>query len=400
MQRLNRTPTTASIDTGLPDPVFPLRPELLTAEAVPADGTRHWTAGQISNALRAWAAPYVKSRLFPGPFHPIIAYLFTEYKCNLDCHYCWAYDNRVRGMTEEVARASIDWLRSTTCRVLALMGGEVLLRPKFVQKVVSYAASRGFWIYVPTNGRLLTPDVIDRLADAGVATFNLAVDAVDLKSGLPKALAPIRSSFEYLVNKQYRYGYTVFLNINICRNNLDDVRELTEIAHTHKISTDYHINEPPLHDQKDFKHLQDNVTYIRPEDYAAVDATIDWLIDKQRAGYSMVNSVERLTQMKSFMRGGHAEPWNCRAGQNTVIIRVDGTLAPCFPTYNASQDWGRVGMPRFDVQQLNAMKQTCELHCFSTLNHTVGYLYNDRRAIELLLKQMAHGFQGIRGNVE
>ena len=385
---------------GLPEPAFPERPELLSDGAWPGDGERHWTPAQISHSLRSWAVPYFKSRLLPGDFHPVIAYLFTEYRCNLDCHYCWSYDNRVKGMTEEVAKASIDWLHGTTCRALALMGGEVLLRPQFVHKVVYYAAKQGFWIYVPTNGRLLKPDVIDRLADAGVATFNLAVDAVDEKPGLPKALNPIRSSFDYLVRKQYRYGYTVFLNINICRHNLDDVRQLTEIAHEHKISTDYHINEPPLHEQKDFKHFDGNVTYIRPEDHARVDDLIDWLIAKQRAGYSMANSVERLSQMKQFMRGGHAEPWNCRAGRNTVIIRVDGTLAPCFPTYNAVEDWGRVGAPRFDREQLDEMKQSCQLHCFSTLNHIVGYCYNDRRVIELLLKQAAHGFQGIRGNVD
>ena len=27
-----------------------------------------------------------------GDFDPIISYLFTEWKCNLDCHYCWAND--------------------------------------------------------------------------------------------------------------------------------------------------------------------------------------------------------------------------------------------------------------------------------------------------------------------
>src|SRR5437016_5893349 len=31
-------------------------------------------------------------------------YLFTEWKCNLDCHYCWAFDNTVKGMTEVVAK--------------------------------------------------------------------------------------------------------------------------------------------------------------------------------------------------------------------------------------------------------------------------------------------------------
>ena len=384
---------------ALPDVPFPRRPSLLTQEALPEDAGRRWTSGQIYHAMRGWAFPYFKSRLLPGDFHPIVAYLFTEFKCNLDCHYCYSFDNRVKGMSEEVARASIDWLHSTTCRVLALMGGEVLLRPRFVHKVVDYASQKGFWIYIPTNGRLLRPPVIDRLADAGVATFNLAVDAVDEKPGLPKALAPIRSYFDYLVKKQYRYGYTVFLNINICRNNLDDVRELTEIAHERGISTDYHVNEMPLIEQPHFRHLEENPTYIRAEDRAAVCEALDWLIARQQSGYGMTNSVERLAQMKDFVRGD-LEPWDCRAGQNTMIIRVDGTLAPCFPMYAATHDWGVVGSPRFERRQLDAMKIDCQRHCFSTLNLIVAYCYNDRRVIHWLLKQARHGFQGVQGNFE
>ena len=79
-------------------------------------------------------------------------------------------------------------------------------------------------MYVPTNGRLMRPDVIDRLGDAGVATFNLAVDSVEDRKELPKALDPIRQYFEYLIKKQYVYGFSVFFNINITRINLEDVR--------------------------------------------------------------------------------------------------------------------------------------------------------------------------------
>ena len=385
----------------LPEPVFPMHPAYLTQEAWPGDGERHWSTRKIWHAMNGWTVPFVKSRVLPGDFHPIVAYLFTEYKCNLDCHYCYSYDNRVKGMTEEVARASIDWLHSTTCRVLALMGGEVILRPPFVHKVVYYAAKKGFFIYIPTNGRLLKPPVIDRLADAGVSTFNLAVDAVDEKPGLPKALTPIREQFEYLVKKQYRYGYTVFFNINICRNNIDDVYQLTEIAHEYKISTDYHINESPLLEQPHFKHLNDdNPTYFKAEDQPRVAQLIDWLIEKQKSGYGMLNSTQRLAEMKQFVRGAHNEPWNCRAGMNTLIIRVDGTLAPCFPMYSSTTDWGVVGAHKFITDQLKEMKVTCEPNCYSTLNHIVGWCYNDGRVIRWLLKQAAHGFQGVRGNLE
>ena len=108
----------------------------------------------------------------PGELQPLIAYLFSEWKCNLDCHYCWSYDNSVKGMTEPVARQSIDWLHSLGNRFLALMGGEPLLRPKFIHKIVYYAAKKDFIVYLPTNGRLMKPDVIDRLGDAGLGTVN------------------------------------------------------------------------------------------------------------------------------------------------------------------------------------------------------------------------------------
>ena len=104
---------------------------------------------------------------------------------------------------------------------------------------------------------------------------------------------------------------------------------------------------------------------------------IDWLIEKNTAGYQMVNSVQRLEEIKAFMRMGsnasdlktfgwngdgnttngtakhiacmpgieqdasgdlHFAEWNCRAGQNNVIIRTDGTLAPCFPMYASPFD--------------------------------------------------------------
>jgi MoaA/NifB/PqqE/SkfB family radical SAM enzyme len=349
--------------------------------------------------MRGWMFPYFKSRLLPGDFHPIIAYLFTEWKCNLDCHYCWSFDNSVKGMTEDTAKRSIDWLHSTTCRVLALMGGEPLLRPNFAHKVIDYAAKKGFWVYLPTNARLLRPDVIDRVADAGVATVNFAVDVVDEKPGLPKALNAVRKNFDYLIKKQYRYGYVVFFNMNICRTNLEDIQQLTAIAHDNGIATDYHINESPMIDQPHFKHMKENSTYITPEDWPRVDALIDWLIEKNRAGYKMVNSVKRLNDMKDFMRG-KVEPWNCRAGQNNVIIRVDGTLAPCFPMYSATYDWGTISHHKFEVKQLDEMKQECQTHCFSTLNHNLGYCYDDARVLKWILKQASRAFQGVSGSFE
>ncbi len=113
---------------SLPDPVFPQYPDKMgdvepPAKYLPQPGHAYRTrasASYITGALRGWLYPGVKSRVLPGPFHPIIAYLFTEWKCNLDCH-----------------------------------------------------ARKGLWVYVPTNGRLMRPEVIDRRT----ASRELAADS-------------------------------------------------------------------------------------------------------------------------------------------------------------------------------------------------------------------------------
>ena len=55
----------------------------------------------------------------PGDFHPITAYLFLDYKCNLDCWYCWAFNNKVKGMTEVWRKQGSDL---TSLRVKDLLG--------------------------------------------------------------------------------------------------------------------------------------------------------------------------------------------------------------------------------------------------------------------------------------
>jgi hypothetical protein len=45
---------------------------------------RRCTTEHITRAFRCWAVPWLKSRVLTGDFHPIIAYLFSEWKWKLD----------------------------------------------------------------------------------------------------------------------------------------------------------------------------------------------------------------------------------------------------------------------------------------------------------------------------
>jgi MoaA/NifB/PqqE/SkfB family radical SAM enzyme len=336
---------------------------------------------RYSRFLHCWVLPYLRSRI-RGGFRPILGCVYTEWKCNLECAYCRSHDNSLPGMDEDTARRVIDWLHATGCRVIGLMGGEPLIRAEFVERFVRYAAAKGCYVYLPTNGRLLTPDVTDRLGDAGVATFNVAIDCELEKPGLPKALDRIRANFDYLVRLQSHYGYTVFLSINITRFNLEDVRLLTEFSRRNGVATAYHLCESSR-----------GHTPFRSEELGPVDELLDYLIDRNRAGWAMVNSTEHLRAMKGLLRGGVA-PWPCRAGRNVVVCRTDGTLAPCYPLRESDDDWGTVGCAKFDACQLSELTQQCSGSCFSTVAYMLANYYDIRRVAREASAQAVRRLRG------
>jgi hypothetical protein len=130
-----------------------------------------------------------------------------------------------------------------------------------------------------------------------------------------------------------------------------------------------------------------------------VDELIEWVIDKHKNGYKMPNPVFHLREMKKLMRG-RVDAWPCRAGQNSCIIRTDGTLAPCFPMYSSTYDWGIVGHHKFEKGQLDEMKTECSQHCLSTCNYILSYCYDNTRVMKWLAKQTMRGFQGVSGSFE
>lgn len=336
----------------------------------------HYKSLNGVRALRRWVIPYLNSRIHHKEFRPVLCYLFTDWNCNIDCHYCFQYDNARPGMSLETAKSAIDWLKSIGCRVIPLMGGEPLVRKDFVLEVIRYGAENGFFMYLPTNGYLMDEAFIDEVGRAGVAAINLAVDCMAPRKGLPKALLSIESQFRYLVDQRKKYGYLVFLNINICRTNIKDVKLLTEIAHQNQIGTDYHLNEPP-HSFVNIDHYKhhDDMLGITADKYEEVDELLDWLISKQCQGWPMVNSIAHLKAFEERMRG-RIQAWDCRAGRNGALIRPDGTLSPCFDLITYDHDWGRIWEPNFNEGDLQAVKENCLPLCSSTCFYTMAYYYN------------------------
>jgi len=96
--------------------------------------------------------------------------------------------------------------------------------------------------------------------------------------------------------------------------------------------------------------------------------------------------------------------WN----RSLVLRAMEGWLFPYIrsrilpgqfhPIIAAKHDWGTIEDHKFEVSQLSEMKKSCQTHCFSTLNHNLGFCYTDSQIIKWVLQQALHGFQGVTGS--
>lgn len=84
-------------------------------------------------------------------------------------------------------------------------------------------------------------------------------------------------------------------------------------------------------------------------------------------------------------------------GLHDLLRRPASRSKPCFPMYSSSYDWGVVGDHKFEVKQLDEMKQECSKHCLSTCNYILAHCYNARRVVVWGVKQALHGFRGAHG---
>ena len=55
---------------------------------------------------------------------------------------------------------------------------------------------------------------------------------------------------------------------------------------------------------------------------------------------------------------------------------------------------GNIDTPKLANDQMSEWKQTCQHHCFSTLNHNLAYCCNGREVIKFFWEQAKRGFKG------
>lgn len=202
---------------------------------------------RISHYLRALAGVSPAPRAArPGSRRaPVIIWNLLR-RCNLTCKHCYATstDTHFKGeLDTREALAVIDDLYAAGVRVLVLSGGEPLMRPD-IFTLSKYAASKGFFLALSTNGTLIDDANIDQIADIGYDYVGISIDGLakthDAFRRLPGAFDLSMNAARLCRERDIRVGLRTTLTLD----NFEQLPALLDLMRDNDIQKYYmsHMN--------------------------------------------------------------------------------------------------------------------------------------------------------------
>jgi heme b synthase len=166
----------------------------------------------------------------PGPH--IVAWESTV-ACNLACVHCRASAQTVPEpdeLTTGEVFDLIDQLAAFSRPIFVISGGEPLMRPDIFD-IAAYGTRRGLRVAVSPNGTLITPDVVHKLAKAGVKRISVSIDGStaerhDAIRGVPGAFDAAMEGLA--AARRGELGFQ--LNTTVMRQTRDDLPAVRDLA--------------------------------------------------------------------------------------------------------------------------------------------------------------------------
>ncbi len=161
---------------------------------------------------------------------PFVVIWETTRACDLACKHCRAEavpERDPRELSFEEGKRLLEKVREFGPCVFVLSGGDSLKRPDVVE-LVEHGVKLGLRMAItPATTPLATPDMLQRLKDAGLSRL-----AVSLDGSTPEihdAFRRVDGSFQWgldILEQSHRIGLSTQVNTVIARHNLDDFDNL------------------------------------------------------------------------------------------------------------------------------------------------------------------------------
>jgi MoaA/NifB/PqqE/SkfB family radical SAM enzyme len=250
--------------------------------------------------------------------------------CNADCDFCGFARSKFnpkarRSVTLEEARKAIDIAVKNRIGYLLFVGGEPMVH-RDLRAVTRYATEHGIHPMICTNGGLWTEENMRGLANDGLSSVIMSVDAHDAvkhekNRGLPDVCRKIKRANEFF----HSVGVQTTASITASRL-IDDYDKLPAFLETlgfKSCTFSYPLTSLAS-------------SYLSFSDSGLVNYSKDELLQvfekikhmKRHSQFSVVNPTESLTEMQRHLRGDH-EKFGCLGGHKYFYLDWNLDLYRC-----------------------------------------------------------------------
>ncbi len=244
----------------------------------------------------------------------------TTAACNLSCSYCRASATALPQPDELSTAEALSLIDSIVPLqpMLILSGGEPLLRPDIFQ-IAAHAVSRGLRVSLASNGTLLSGEMADRIAAAGISRVSISLDGAtpqghDRNRGQGSFAAAMRG-IEHLRGK-----VDFQINFTITKKNESDLLSIFDLAGSIGAKALHFFFLVPTGRGRE----EDLISAERQEELLRI-------IDRERRQRSLEVQVTCAPQYARIAEGGPGRRGGggCLAGKNFAFVSRIGEVYPC-----------------------------------------------------------------------
>jgi len=280
----------------------------------------------------SYIAKSLAKHLGSGFKRPYMVMFETTLMCNMFCEYCiFGEEGKFNDLQTRAVRERIFKRIDEFCEMglfaLSFSGGEPLLNPNTCD-YIAYAADKGLWTSMPTNGLLI------RKYAEGVARLDMLEVSIDSLNeqrfakrrgldGLPKIL----DNLDFVLTK--RKPFTTQINAAVNLENLEDLEELAAFCKQRHLV---------MHPEAVHNVMRGGDLLPDCELHGQEIDTVERALRELRSRYP--KNVRFYTHYYEFYRkGGFGPQFPCRHPSKLISMKPDGSIhLPCaFKTLHQSQ---------------------------------------------------------------
>ena len=269
-----------------------------------------------------------------SPRAPLIVYLSPTELCNFHCKMCKigrpdSIDPKEEMDTERILSLLVE-MKECGTKILGIWGGEPLIH-KDLDRILKAAHSLGMYIYLTTNGYLLTEEKRKVLIDSGVNSVSVSLDHTtaeghDKLRGKEGAFDHVTLGTKELVNEGKG-------RLNIGINMLVHKKSISEIVPMAKFSKNLGIHWlkfMPAHAGYPFndKLFEDSEMLFSQDDIERLEQAIKEARTILRREGLYTNSLPYLQGMIKYFKGEDLSHI-CHAGYLTANVSSIGNVTIC-----------------------------------------------------------------------